>query len=251
MSNRFSGTQPLPDGEAHVWLARTDRFTEPSALDACRRLLSGEEAERCGRFHFERDRHLYLVAHAMVRHVLAGYLGIAPCHLRFSTNAYGRPELVRGPGMPDLRFNLSHTRGLAALIVNLVHGCGIDVEAERRSSDLAALAASVLSPPELQAFRHLPESDRPHAFLRYWTLKEAYIKARGLGLSLPLSRFSFEIREKIAIQFHAGIDDNPSGWQFSQEFLGPGHVLAVAIRHGAGPELSLDHREFTPSALAP
>ncbi|MGZ8219325.1 4'-phosphopantetheinyl transferase family protein [Methylomagnum sp.] len=250
MPNRFSGTPPLPDGEAHIWLAWTDRFTEPSALDACRRLLSEEETERCGRFHFERDRHLYLVAHAMVRHTLAAYLELPPRHLQFSTNAYGRPELLRGPGMPNLRFNLSHTRGLAALVVNLDHDCGIDVEAERRSSDLTALATSVLSPPELEAFRNLPESDRPHAFLRYWTLKEAYIKARGQGLSLPLDRFSFEIREKIAIQFHAGIDDNPGGWQFTQEFPDPGHVLAVAIHHGAGPELFLSHREFAPSALA-
>lgn len=251
MSNRFSGTPPLPDGEAHIWLAWTDRFAEPPVLDACRRLLSEKETERCGRFYFERDRHLYLVAHAMVRHVLAAYLDVPPRHLRFSTNAYGRPELVREPGMPNLRFNLSHTQGLAALVVNLDHACGIDVEANQRSRDVVALATSVLSAQEQAAFDRVPEADRQLAFLRYWTLKEAYIKARGQGLSLPLAQFSFDMMQIITIQFHAGIDDNPSGWQFAQEFLGSSHVLAVAIHHGAGPELFLNHREFTPSTLAP
>lgn len=188
---------PPAHGEAHVWLAWTERFAAAETLDYCRTLLAQDELEKWRRFHFERDRQLYLVAHAMVRQVLAAYLAIAPERLQFAANRYGRPELVREPGMPDLRFNLSHARGLAALVVTRSADCGIDVEVRRELGDLAAMAGQVLTAAERDYLWRLPDTERNWAFLKLWTLKEATSKqwARGcrwhcMKLDLPSARTS-------------------------------------------------------------
>jgi 4'-phosphopantetheinyl transferase len=248
MQNIFPAVPPLSAGDTHVWLAWTNRFHSSKTLDVCRKLLSDDEREKYGRFYFERDRHLYLVSHAMVRYVLAAYLRTESRLLEFKTNAYGRPEIVRRAGMPYLRFNLSHTQGLAALAVKLGFSCGIDVEAYRDVGDVLALVDSVFTAGERKAFGEVPESDRLWTFLRIWTLKEAYIKARGKGLSIPLNRFSFDIREEIGIRFPAGFDDDSLTWQFAQRFLNSSHVLALAARHGGERSLTVSYQEFAPNA---
>ncbi|ANE55775.1 4'-phosphopantetheinyl transferase superfamily protein [Methylomonas sp. DH-1] len=235
---------PPAHGEVHVWLAWTERFAAAETLDYCRTLLARDELEKWRRFHFERDRQLYLVAHALVRQVLAAYLAIAPERLQFVANRYGRPELVREPGMPDLRFNLSHARGLAALVVTRSVDCGIDVEARRELGDLAAMAGQVLTAAERDYLWRLPDTERNWAFLKLWTLKEAYIKAVGKGLSLALHEFEFALGADISIRFQTGSADAAGEWQFAQRFPGPDHVLALALRSGDGP--TCVYREWAP-----
>lgn len=246
MQRCFPTIPPPADGEAQVWLAWTNRFIHAEMLDMCRDLLVEEEREKCKKFYFEQDRHLYLVAHAMLRFVLAAYLHIEPRQLELSTNAYGRPEVIRRPGMRDIRFNLSHTRDLAALVVNCNVACGIDVEARREFGNISDMADYCLSSEEQDIVGKLPKPERDWAFLRIWTLKEAYIKALGKGLSLPLNRFSFTIDGEIAIRFHSGIADAPLNWQFSQTFPGPDHILALAFRINGEPNFNLGFREWLP-----
>lgn len=236
---------PTP-GRAQVWLAWTERFAEPEALEICRNLLSEDELKKWRKFHFERDRQLYLVAHAMVRFVLAAYLDTEPEALQFTANRYGRPELVRNPGMADVRFNLSHAQGLAALVVNCGADCGVDVEARRDLGDLAAMAGQVLTATERDYLWRLPAAERNWAFLKFWTLKEAYIKAVGKGLSLALNEFGFALGEHIAISFQPGCADDPDAWQFAQRYPSPDHVLALALHRGDGPELHTSYREWLP-----
>lgn len=246
---RSSATVPLHPSEAHVWFAWTDRFTDDSIVHACHCLLSEEELRRHKRYHFQRDRHLYLVSHAMVRHLLAGYLEREPKELEFVTNPYGRPEIKHERGDPIVRFNLSHTRDLAALVVTHTWPCGIDVETKRYRWNISSLADSVLSAEEMSSLQKLPQAEHAHHFLRYWTLKEAYVKARGMGLSLPLDKLSFEIGEKMGIRLRTHPESDSVDWQFAQRSLGTEHVMAVAVQHGGALPLSITYREFLPSAI--
>ncbi|WP_445370218.1 4'-phosphopantetheinyl transferase family protein [Methylomonas sp. HW2-6] len=250
LRQRFPPVPAPTQGRAQVWLAWTERFADPEALEICRNLLAADELEKWRKFHFERDRKLYLVAHAMVRFVLAAYLDTEPDKLRFTANRYGRPELVRKPGMADVRFNLSHARGLAALVVNCGVDCGIDVEAGRDLGDLAAMAGQVLTAAERDYLWRLPAAERNWAFLKFWTLKEAYIKAQGTGLSQELDRFGFVFGEDEAIHFRPGSADDSRAWQFAQSLPGPEHVLALAFRCGGGPELDTCFCEWLPHRLS-
>jgi len=245
----FPPILPLPKNEPQVWLAWTDCFDNPDVLEYCHDLLSAAEAVKCRKFYFPNDRHLYLVAHAMVRYVLAGYLRMDPKKLEFTANAYGRPEIIRQARMPNIRFNLSHTTGLAALVASYDLACGIDVETERQVRDISGLADIVLSAREREVLWELPKPDRIRAFLRFWTLKEAYVKARGKGLSIPLNRCAFDIGAGPDARFHAVSGDDPLAWQFTQSYPGAGYILAVAIRHGGGADLNIGYRELTPNTM--
>ncbi len=239
---------PLTNGDAHVWLAWTERFADPEALEICRYLLAEDEWEKWRRFRFERDRRLYLIAHAMLRQVLAAYLAIEPERLQLTTNRYGRPELVRESGMPDLRFNLSHARGLAALVLTRTADCGIDVEARRDLGDLEAMAGQVLTAQEREYLWRLPETERNWAFLKFWTLKEAYVKALGKGLSQALDEFSFQIGAD-AIRFRPGAGAHVDDWQFVQSSPSPDHLLALALHHGGSELQTAFHEWFVPEYI--
>ena len=136
-------------------------------------------------------------------------------------------------GSPVLRFNISHTNGLVALAVARGHRVGLDVEAVTR--------------PVLE---DIPERQRSR-FFDYWTLKEAYIKARGMGLALPLDQFAFALApgSPPAIRFAAGFDDDPTRWQFWQAWPTPTHRLSLAIERD-GADLPVALRQVTPAQLA-
>jgi len=235
--------------EVHVWLAWTDAV-DPVADARCATLLSAEERARHDRFHFERDRQLYRVAHALVRTSLSRYAPVAPAAWRFVATPHGRPELLPGNGGVPLRFNLSHTRGLVACVVSLAREVGVDVEAEERPGNPLDRVSDHFAPAEVAALRALPAAAQPTRFFTLWTLKEAYIKARGLGLAIPLDRFSFEVPASsstpITIAFTPPIDDDPASWHFESMQPGPRHFLACAARRRAGETLRLRVRTTTP-----
>jgi 4'-phosphopantetheinyl transferase len=237
----------LGERDVHVWVARPDEIQEPGLLAAYRELLSPAELERQGRFLFAPGRHQFLVAHALVRTVLARYAPVDPRSWRFVENEHGRPDLAPGQG-PPLCFNLSHADGMIACAVTLARPIGVDVEALERRGDTVGIADRYFSPFEVAALRALPRERQRERFLLYWTLKESYIKARGLGLALPLEQFSFHLDEPgpIRISFAPELADDAQAWQFALFRPGARHVLAVGVRRGRGPDLAIEVRETVP-----
>jgi 4'-phosphopantetheinyl transferase len=235
--------------EVHVWLTRPEDIGDSEHLAACRAMLSDDERRRLARLQHEPDRRAFLVAHALVRSALSRYADVPPDGWTFAANHWGRPE-ISGPGAPPaLHFSLSHTSGLTACAVALGCDCGVDVESFDRGGDPLKIARRVLSPKELADLAVRTGEARRDRFLAYWTLKEAYVKARGLGLTLPLREFSFSLTgARIRIEFAAPGDDVASSWQFALLRPTPSHLLAVAVCRGENPERRIVVRETLPGA---
>lgn len=140
--------------------------------------------------------------------------------------------------MLPLRFNLAHTQGLVAMAVTLHHDVGIDVEPRTDRVSVLDVARRFFSPQEVAALEGLPIGQRAEAFLDYWTLKEAYVKATGLGLRAPLRRFWFTRTSPPVIRFDAGVDDDAMTWQFARLDLGPNHLAALAVRRSQPPRIT-------------
>lgn len=239
----------LPFHAVHVDLLRTDDPTALARLDAYRLLLTDDEQARMARFVFENDRRAFLLTRALVRTTLSRYAAVAPADWRFIANTHGRPDIADRPaGVPDLRFNLSHTNGLIACAVTMEREVGVDVEHVQRvlTHDIAS---RFFAPSEVEDLHALPASEQARVFFDYWTLKESYIKARGFGLALPLGDFAFTLRPDKAptIRFEPSLPDDPESWQFAQDWPTPDHRLAVAVRrHGA--DLPVRIRTVVPPA---
>lgn len=219
--------------QAHLWycpIAEVDALRHRAAFEAH---LSAQELERYHRFRYDKDKDLFLVSHVFLKQILTYYTGIAADKMEFSVNAYGRPELVATGRMKQLRFNLSHTDGLAAVIVTDAADCGVDVERFGRMNDLDAIAGRFFSPAEALELSRLPEADRQQQFYAYWTLKESFIKAKGMGLSIPLARFSFSLNGDIIRNFvcDPALNETPAQWQFGLVLPIASHQMAWAIKN--------------------
>jgi 4'-phosphopantetheinyl transferase len=248
---------PLGDDDAHLWTVRADAIRDPARLAAYRALLAPDEAERHARYLSPETRHEFLVTRALVRTVLSRYAPIAPAEWTFARTLHGRPEIAGPRGAPPLRFNLANTRGLVACVVARDAEVGVDAEdVERRTSDVE-IAERFFSPTEVAALRAAPAERRQVRFFDYWTLKEAYLKARGLGLALPLDRFSFRLDEpgarredgrSIGVSFEPPIEDDPAAWQFELFRPSERHTIAVAIRSARGTRRRVELVETVPLA---
>jgi len=237
----------LGPNEVHLWYAHPEHITDPARLASLEALLSQEERERRGRFVFERDRHTFLITRALVRTVLSRYADVPPEAWGFVPNGYGRPEIDTPRGGPPLRFNVSHTKGLVACAVALERDIGVDVEHLDRPSLGLGLAERYFAPAEVEALRRVPAEEMPRAFLDFWTLKEAYIKARGMGLALPLDGFAFHLGPGGAarITFSPRIDDDPFSWKFTRFVLKERHKVALAVRRPPGGDAVLTLRPWS------
>ena len=221
--------------KALAWFTDVTLVSDPDVLAEYESLLDDQEKRRHAAFHFPADRHLYLVAHALLRTSLSRFSDIQPCKWRISSNKSGRPEVAAEQCPEDrIRFNLSHTKGLAACVVTANVDIGIDVERLDRRCDMESIARRYFSRQEMQALMALPVHDRPTRFLEYWTLKEAYVKACGLGLSIPLDSFFFYRDRQMVWRIGFDRDDDPSEWRFVCVRPTPDHVLSIAI-HDADP----------------
>jgi 4'-phosphopantetheinyl transferase len=240
---------PLPDHEIHLWLAHYQELDDLQLHATLRALLNDAERAQETRFHFADDRLRYLITRAMVRTVLSRYADVAAADWEFTLNAYGRPEIAQRHGVHGLHFNLSHTRGLIAMGVTRKRALGVDVEnvAERQPS--IGIANHFFSAAEVAALESLPEQCRGARFFEYWTFKESYIKARGMGLSLPLDRFSvhFHGEQAVSITADAEIDDDPQRWGFWQCRPTPQFLLAVCAESRGGPPPRLTVRQVVPT----
>ena len=234
--------------EAHLWYVFPDALTDPELLDSYQDLLCPEERAQQQRFHFEKGRHEYLVTRALVRTVLSRYVNVDARTWRFQQNVYGKPQIAHPLVALPLCFNLSHTNGLIVCLVALDKEIGVDVEDVERPGMMVQAAERFFSRSEVSALRALPKRAQRHRFFEYWTLKEAYIKARGMGLSLPLEQFSFhlEINRLVQISFDPRLGDDPRSWQFARFLLTARHMAAVGIRRGVGPDLDIRVRSTVP-----
>lgn len=241
-------TQPgLLSGQAHVWLAWTDACGAAGQLAAYRQLLNEQEIEQLERLAFDHLKNEYLVTRALCRTTLSRYSPLHPAEWLFRSNGHGRPEIALESLSSNLRFNLSNTRDLVACIVALDVDVGIDVEEVGRHRHWLEIAERFFSKYEIAALKALPESDRRELFVELWTLKESYIKARGLGLSIPLEQFSFRRDHgEIRIAFDDRLKDEPAHWQFLSRDIGHSHRMAVAIHRKNEADFSVLFNEVVP-----
>lgn len=236
----------LEPGRIDLWLCGYQSIDDPRLLQHYLGLLNPTERERQQRFHFADDRQRYLLTRALVRCVLSRYAAVAPADWRFAENAYGRPAIDPAHDS-DLEFNLSHTRGLIALAVARRRVFGIDVEnlAERQPS--LGIADRFFSAEEAAALAKMPDALQQRRFFEYWTFKEAYIKARGMGLSLPLDRFSFRFPadDGVQLQIDPELNDPAERWQLWQLAPSDSCLLALCAERASAPTL-LRARQIIP-----
>jgi 4'-phosphopantetheinyl transferase len=221
----------LGRGEVRVWYRFTGAIGEAETRELIESLPPSER-ERCDRHRFTRDRRDFAAAHALLRTTLSCYVNVAPSAWRFDVNAFGKPALAAAHGT-DLTFNLSHTHGLVACAVTRAAAIGIDAESVDRLATGREIAAGYFSPTEVRALDAEPPDHYHRRFIEVWTLKEAYIKAVGLGLSHGLDTFSFVVTGDGCIRFTPPPDAPDRNWQFRLVRPGAGYRLAVALESAA------------------
>ncbi len=173
----------LAENEVHIWKAAL-RWDEIAQLSE---LLAPDELARATRFHFAKDTLEYTIARGLLRLILSTYLEVKPQTIEFAYNAYGKPSLA-SESSNGLQFNLSHSHGLALYAITRSGSVGIDLEYIRQDLAWQQIAQQYFSPAEVTALNQVAEVERCQAFFHGWTRKEAYIKARGQGLSIPLNQ---------------------------------------------------------------
>ena len=220
----------MADDGIELFIGLIESIDTPGAVDACRRLLSLDEMIRADRFKFERHQRQYIFAHAMLRLALSHAApDVEPSDWTFATGRYGRPFVATPATSTPLHFSLSHADGCVACVVSKHETVGVDVETVSRRVAPLSTALRFFAPEEVETLRTLPEPAAIERFFDYWTLKEAYLKARGFGLNLPLDAFAMQVsREAIGISFKPDIADDPAGWRFSLCSPSPSHRLAIA-----------------------
>ncbi|MCZ7569866.1 MAG: 4'-phosphopantetheinyl transferase superfamily protein [Ardenticatenaceae bacterium] len=224
----------LPDDEVHVWRASLNVATVQ--LQGLLDLLAPDETRRAERFYFQEDRNRFIVARGVLRIILSRYLDMRPDDLRFHTNRYGKPALdcARKHG-EWLSFNLSHSGELALYAVARGRGVGVDLERIRPHIAGEEIAARFFSPRENAALRTVPPEQRHAAFFTCWTRKEAYIKARGEGLSYPLDQFDVSLHpgEPARLLSAAGDPAEAGRWSVRELRPGPDYMAALVVEgHG-------------------
>ncbi len=245
----------IESGEIHLWFVFYEDIRDLGLLNRYRQLLTHEERLQEKRFHFENDQRRYLVTRALVRTVLSRYASISPEQWLFSTNAYGKPEIANAdPAAQEITFNISHTQGLIVLGVSREKNLGVDAENVHVRQPSLDIAEHFFSLGEVAALtaqnerNDLPGERQCDYFFQYWTLKEAYIKARGMGLSIPLNQFEFHFpREgQVSMSMHPSLNDAPSRWRFWQLRPESDFIVSVCVERSAEPDQHLLMQKIVP-----
>jgi 4'-phosphopantetheinyl transferase len=229
----------LPEDEVQLWRVDLDAIRADESR--WQKVLSSDESMRASRFHFARDRQRFVASRALLRTILAGYLATDPSGLSFSYSKKEKPSLGPTHAGSDVMFNISHSHGVALFAFTRRREIGVDVEQVRCDFDLEAIARRFFSTHEQNQLAALPEQERVDAFFRCWTRKEAYIKATGDGLSLPLRQFDVSLAagEKNALLATRpdgsktdGLktDGSEAGWLLREVPAGSGYIAALCVR---------------------
>ena len=231
----------LESSEIHVWVCHLDEISEKRLMRTCYPLLNRDEQNRYHRFRFDVDRKRFLTGRALLRTTLSKYTGTPPEQLSFRYNNYGKPEVLERCNDVPLRFSLSRSEGLVVCAVMLENDIGIDIEYTNQPVEAVDIAAHFFSETEKQSLQQLSKASVTREFFRYWTLKESYIKALGVGLSLSLDSFSFDIAdlEHIRISFDDKTADIPDSWRFFQRCLAEDYILAISAKVGSKDDVQV------------
>jgi len=209
--------------EIHVWHAALDR--DENVIAQLETTLSLEENARADRFHFANDKNRFVVARGLLRELLGRYLHQAPASLEFSYGQHGKPSLSGGNVSSGLCFNLSHSSGLVVYAIARERNLGIDVEHVRAEFAGEDIARRYFSVREVSDLRTLPPEAKVEGFFHCWTRKEAYLKATGMGLQIPLDSFSVSLLPENPVLFLGGVE---ACWHLAAYHPAGGYVAAVA-----------------------
>ncbi len=242
----------MPGGRIELHIGLLDGIDGPQACADCYATLSREEKSRADRFVRDHHRRQYVLAHGLLRFALSSFASeVAPSEWSFIADRYGRPFVAAPATASPVYFSLSHTDGCVTCAVSDCEPVGVDVERVQARGSLREVAESTFSVDEIAALRGLPPDDFVDRFFDYWTLKEAYLKARGRGLSLPLDQFSILIApDEIAIKLMPGMDDGLTRWHFTKSSPSANHRLAIADGSGAVGGLPIVVRHWPPARAA-
>lgn len=230
--------------DVHIWFQETEPLDRESlVLDD--RVLSEQERTQRDRFRLPADQRDYAAAHSLLRRSLSKHdSSQQPSGWRFEKNAFGKPYIIEDDEeTPAIEFSLSHTRGLVACAISLAR-VGIDVERSRQGFDYEDIAHSNFSHNEIEALEQLPADARSARVLELWTLKEAFLKAIGRGLSLRLDSVWFDLSRSGAIRLHAPGDVDTTSWKFALFMPHPEVWMAVAVESRDWPRVLLQGREM-------
>ena len=218
---------PWPHDEVHVW--RATLVLPEAAAHRLEQFLAADERDKMQRFRFEKDRRRYLIGRGLLRSLLGRYLDVVPQALRFETMVAGKPHLASGQG--ELQFNLAHSGEYVLIAIADRRAVGIDVEEVRDDFDTGETAAHFFSPNEQHVLETLTGLAKIEAFFECWTRKEAYVKARGEGLSLPLDQFDVSLRPGEPARLIATRPDPAEAerWQLSELSVADGYKAALAV----------------------
>ncbi len=219
----------------NLYFELLDAVDTPQAYAASFTTLSTTEKQRAEGFVFERHRRQYVFAHGLLRSALSGFAPeIEPRNWQFEVDHYGRPFVKAPANARTVYFSLSHTEGCVACVVSGCEAIGVDVENICVERPVLEIAESNFAAEEIDALRALHPGNFLEGFFDCWTLKEAYLKARGTGINLPLDRFSILINpdRKVGIRFAPEISDDPARWHFTRTCPSPKHRLAIADGSG-------------------
>ena len=243
----------LPERTVHIWLVDPAAVRDTELLNAYHQLMTSDEHARWERYRFDKDKHQHRVTRALVRHTLSRYAPhIAPADWRFTCNSHGKPSIVNS--LPEaLEFNLSHTQNRVALAVTRMQEIGVDVEKIKPVDQVRGLAAGCFTENENRYIFSDSSDEVMWRFFKLWTLKEAYIKACGRGLSISLQALSFlPLANPLTLSFHEEHQDDPARWSFRTWQMSPEHLLSIAVPQAAGEPLNVEFyealplRDFTP-----
>jgi 4'-phosphopantetheinyl transferase len=223
----IKASRELPDNEVHLWRIDVDALR--SDENRWQKILSSDEAARAARFHFAVDRQRFIISRALLRTILASYLAREAWGLSFSYSSKEKPSLSPAYSGEGLTFNLSHSGSVVLLALTRRREIGVDVEQIRSNFEVDAIARRFFSTQEQQQLAALPEEQRFEAFFRCWTRKEAYIKATGEGLSLPLHQFDVSTAAEDSDALLATRPDGSEAarWSLREVPAGPGYVAAL------------------------
>jgi 4'-phosphopantetheinyl transferase len=221
----------LGNRDVHIWQLSLDQSA--ATMNHLRQLLAADEEERARRFHFEVDRRHFIAGRGCLRMILSRYLKTSPEKIEFTYTDYGKPQ-VAASGEPEqlLNFNLAHSRGVALYAFTRLGQIGVDIEYIRPEFPDREIARRFFSASEVARLENLPVETRPQAFFNCWTRKEAFIKAKGVGLSMPLDQFDVNLdpAEPAALLRTTWDENEAAQWSLRAIETAPGYAAAVAVR---------------------
>ena len=220
----------LSEKEVHVWCASIEASNE-------RRLqfmetFSDDEHKRLQRFHFERHRHQFIIARGTLREIIGQYLEIEPAEANFDYGQNGKPFIISNSELSSIRFNISHSGDVVVYAFVLDTEIGIDIEKVCNIDDCMAIAKSFFSSTEIDDLQKVSRESLLEAFYSCWTRKEAYIKAKGQGLGIPLNQFSVSVRPDLspALVSTEFAPDEAAQWTLRDLPIIEGYIGAIAIQ---------------------